>query len=106
MKAYKCSRGAGCELWEDDDMLLEEDQRQGRVDVQEPVAQNPVVQEAIVPPRPPAETAPPPYQEHHVNVEFDWILDNGMGRIRMFEHITEVLCRRHEFPTQLHPEYD
>ena len=78
MEAYKCSRGAGCELWEDDDMLLEEDQRQlrrqGGVDAQQPLAQ-----EAIAPP--PIfhvpEVAPLQYQEQRVIRDFDWIEDEG-----------------------------
>ena len=69
MKVYKCSRGAGCELWEDDEMLLEEDQRQGRVNVREPVAQ-----EAIAPPTPLfGAVAPAQYQEYHTTGDFEWI---------------------------------
>ncbi|KIM87741.1 hypothetical protein PILCRDRAFT_814454 [Piloderma croceum F 1598] len=75
MEAYKCSRGAGCELWEDDDMLLEEDQRQGGVDAQQPLAQ-----EAIAPPHifhVPG-VAPLRHQEQRVIRDFDWIEDEGV----------------------------
>lgn len=71
IKAYKCSRGAGCELWEDDDMLLEEDQRQGGANAEE----------VIAPPQPLVnvpEAAPPLYQEHQAIGDFDWIHDDGM----------------------------
>lgn len=55
----------GCELWEDDDMLLEEDQRHGGPNAREPIAQAPVAQEAIT-------TVP----EYRTGVgDFDWIYD-------------------------------
>jgi len=47
-KVYKCSRGAGCLLWEDSDMLLEVDQRRRGVNAQELVAEAPAIAAAPV----------------------------------------------------------
>ena len=70
-KVYKCSRGAGCELWEDDEMLLEEDQRQGRANVQEPVAQ-----EAIATPAPLFGVVAP--AQFHATGNFEWIHEGNL----------------------------
>lgn len=74
-KEYKCSRGPGCQLWEDDDMLLEEDQRPGGAVAQERVVRE-VAHQAPIPDmpvfRPPP---PPPYQ--HIYGDFGWIEDDG-----------------------------
>jgi hypothetical protein len=79
-KVYKCSRGAGCELWEDDEMLLEEDQRQGRAGVQEAVPQEAAVLaprfdifDLVAPPR----YAPPRYQQNPDTGNFEWILEGS-----------------------------
>ena len=80
-KVYKCSRGAGCELWEDEEMLLEEDQRHGRANVQEAVPQ----QAAI--PAPLLDifdlVAPPRYQEALDTGNFEWILEGSKLCVQM-----------------------
>jgi hypothetical protein len=76
MDEYRCTRGTGCELWEDDDMLLEEGQRRGGDQVE--VAPVPVEAPILL---------PPPYQERlaipdeprlEEDGEFHWITDDGM----------------------------
>jgi len=82
MKNYKCSRGVNCPLWEDDDMLLAEDQRRGRVP-QEAVTPEEVAD--VSPIHHPVELPPPPppYQEYRVIGDFDWIHDNA---VVVFKH--------------------
>lgn len=69
---YKCLRG--CELWEDDEQLLDEDQREGRRLL--PQVDPPAI-DAIELPN--VFMAPPPYNPpHYQAVELEWIYDDGM----------------------------
>jgi len=91
MKNYKCSRGVNCPLWEDDDMLLAEDQRRGGVAPQEAVTPEEVAD--VSPIHHPVELPPPPppYQEYRVIGDFDWIHDNGARCAKVHKQPTNVL---------------
>jgi len=118
MVDYKCTRGTGCELWEDDNMLLEENQRQG-ANAQAPVPQAPALQD--VAPPPPRVEALLAYEERHPVGEFDWILDNNVMVSQhkfTFDMVHQLNCgycgrtfdsrealRRHLANIQRHPVY-
>lgn len=74
-KNYKCTRGTGCELWDDDDMLLDADQRGQQIE-------EPIDIPELQPVTP--EPAPPPYilrqyPQYTVTPQSDysWIHDDG-----------------------------
>lgn len=66
IKEHKCTRGAGCQLWEDDDQLLDQDQRGAPA--------------AGIPPHyvSPHMHDPPPRYE---NGEFGWMYNPGQRKI-------------------------
>ncbi|KZP22010.1 hypothetical protein FIBSPDRAFT_787821 [Athelia psychrophila] len=92
-KAYRCTRGAGCQLWEDDDQLLDEDQRG---DVARPILPAaPRVPAPVLAPAPPAAHQhvplymrdPPPRYE---NEEFDWMY-NPDWKTRMHNFTMDMI---------------
>lgn len=72
---YKCLRG--CELWEDDEQLLDEDQRQDQPIPR--IVDPPAFFGLPVPVAAPPPYNPPRYQaQYQPPAEFEWIYDDGM----------------------------
>jgi len=91
---YRCTRNPSCELWEDDDMLLDEDARGG---AQQVLPHAPLPQPPPSPPPPPAarftfHAAPPPYEGRPA--EFYWITNAGIHFHCIYvTHFTVMTCR-------------